>query len=387
MKKFVGIDVAKFTHYACVTDAANKILVEPFSFTNDLDGFQNLKKKIRKYVTKDVVVGLEATSKYGDNLIAYLSENGYSIALINPIQTSGIRRKQVRNTKTDKVDSKIICQYLIQNDYRLLKREELSTLELRSLCRFRQTLKKSNARLKTQIVHCLDSVFPEYHTLFSTVHGKGSYAVLRQFPSSSEIAKADVRTLSTLLREASRGHFNRAKAEELKALAQKSVGMKSYDSGFALRNSIDQVTLIEAQLNELEKRIEEMFFAMNSVLQTVPGIGALNGAMILSEIGDIKRFSNPNQLIAFAGLDPTVRQSGTFRADSGKMSKRGSPVLRYALVNAAWNVSLNNDTFKTYYEEKLSQKTGHYKALGHVAGKLCRVIFKMLKDNVTFNLP
>lgn len=108
--------------------------------------------------------------------------------------------------------------------------------------------------------------------------------------------------------------------------------------------------------------------------------------MILSEIGDIKRFSNPGQLIAFAGLDPITRQSGNFRAKTTRMSKRGSSVLRYALVNAAWNVSLNNATFKSYYDEKFLQKGRHYAALGHVAGKLTRVIFSMLKNNMEFNL-
>ena len=109
--------------------------------------------------------------------------------------------------------------------------------------------------------------------------------------------------------------------------------------------------------------------------------------MILSEIGDIKRFSTPNKLIAFAGLDPIVRQSSNFKATSTRMSKRGSSVLRYALVNAAWNISLNNETFKAYYNEKISKKGRHYAALGHVAGKLTRVIFSMLKNNATFDLP
>ena len=126
--------------------------------------------------------------------------------------------------------------------------------------------------------------------------------------------------------------------------------------------------------------------AMDSVILTVPGIGFLNGAMILGEIGDISRFSNPSKLLAYAGLDPTVNQSGKFTAKTTRMSKRGSSLLRYALINAAWNVSLNNKTFNDYFVLKKSQGNGHYAALGHVAHKLVRVIFKMLRDNVAFNL-
>jgi len=108
--------------------------------------------------------------------------------------------------------------------------------------------------------------------------------------------------------------------------------------------------------------------------------------MILGEIGDITRFSNPNKLLAFAGLDPSVYQSGNFNASHTKMSKRGSTALRFALMNAAHNVVKNNATFKMYYDKKMAEGRSHYNALGHCAGKLVRVIHKMLTDNVAFNL-
>ena len=125
---------------------------------------------------------------------------------------------------------------------------------------------------------------------------------------------------------------------------------------------------------------------LHSVIMTIPGIGFVNGGMILGEVGDIHRFPTPNKLLAFAGLDPTVYQSGNFQAKRTRMSKRGSKVLRYALMNAAHNVVKNNATFKTYYDAKRAEGRSHYNALGHCAGKLVRVIWKMLTDNVEFNL-
>ena len=126
--------------------------------------------------------------------------------------------------------------------------------------------------------------------------------------------------------------------------------------------------------------------SLDSVIMTIPGIGYVNGGMILGELGDIHRFNTPSQLLAFAGLDPTIYQSGNFEAKNTRMSKRGSRTLRFALVNAAHNVVKCNKTFKTYYDQKISEGRSHYSALGHCAGKLVRVIFKMLKDNVAFNL-
>lgn len=123
----------------------------------------------------------------------------------------------------------------------------------------------------------------------------------------------------------------------------------------------------------------------DSVIMTIPGIGYINGGMILGEIGDIHRFSCPNKLLAYAGLDPSVYQSGNFQAKKTRMSKRGSKVLRYALVNAAHNVVKNNAAFKAYYEAKMAEGRTHYNALGHCSGKLVRIIWKMMTDNVEFN--
>jgi transposase len=124
----------------------------------------------------------------------------------------------------------------------------------------------------------------------------------------------------------------------------------------------------------------------DSVLMTIPDIGYINGGMILGKIGDIHRFSDSSKLLAFAGLNPSVYQSGNFKTMHTRMSKRGSKTLRYALVNAAHNVVKNNATFKAFYDKKISEGRTHYNSLGHCAGKLVRIIFKILTCNVPFNL-
>jgi len=153
-----------------------------------------------------------------------------------------------------------------------------------------------------------------------------------------------------------------------------------------ITQTIAQIELIESQIAEIKKVIEQAIDELDSVILSVPGIGKIDAAMILGEIGDIKRFSSPTKLLAYAGLDPVVNQSGKFSAKRTKMSKRGSKLLRYALINAAWNVSLNNNTFKRYYDSKIAQGHSHYSALGHTAHKLVRVIFKLLNENIEFNL-
>ena len=171
----------------------------------------------------------------------------------------------------------------------------------------------------------------------------------------------------------------------------------------ALRNRIvhdyDGINLsmiwgfLTTELDDLEKQIKDIDLAimtlmelLNSPILSIPGVGYTLGAMIISEIGDIKRFSNPSKLLAFAGLDPVVKQSGDFQASSMKISKRGSTYLRYAIYRVAFLIIYNNETFHNYYLEKRAQGKSHRSALGHVSNKLVRVIFKILTDETPFNL-
>jgi transposase (fragment) len=153
-----------------------------------------------------------------------------------------------------------------------------------------------------------------------------------------------------------------------------------------MATNLFDIELLDSQLNKIEDEMTYIMKFNDSVIMTIPGIGYINGGMILGEIGNIHRFSSPCKLLAFAGLDPSVYQSGNFQARRTKMSKRGSKVLRYALINAAHNVVKNNATFKAFYDVKMAEGRTHYNALGHCAGKLVRVIWKMMTNDMEFNL-
>lgn len=381
------MDVAKETHVAAAMDSDGVVLLDPFAFQNDHEGFQLLKAKLETLDKNDLLIGLESTAHYAENLIFFLQAQGYRLAVINPVQTAAVRKTGIRKTKTDKIDSLLICKTLALSSFRLYTENDVKTLQLKSLCRFRQKLKKSKARLKIQLVSYVDMIFPELQFFFkSGLHIKTCYELLKAYSSPDDIAALHLTKLSNLLSKASRGRFGKEDARSLKSLAASSVGVKNTYISIQITQTIAQIELIESQLDELEQIIGQAMDELDSVIMTVPGIGKLNGAMILGEIGDIHRFSHPSKLLAYAGLDPVVNQSGKFTAKRTRMSKRGSKVLRYALINAAWNVSLNNDTFKRYFDSKIAQGHSHYDALAHTAHKLVRVLFKLLTDNVTFAL-
>ena len=385
---YVGIDIAKLNHFAAAISSDGEILIEPFKFTNDYDGFYLLLSKLAPLDQNSIIIGLESTAHYGDNLVRFLISKGFKVCVLNPIQTSFMRKNNVRKTKTDKVDTFVIAKTLMMQDsLRFMTLEDLDYIELKELGRFRQKLMKQRTRLKIQLTSYVDQVFPELQYFFkSGLHQKSVYALLKEAPTPNAIAYMHMTHLAHLLEVASHGHFDKEKARELRVLAQKSVGINDSPLSIQITHTIEQIELLDSQLFSTELEMANIVTCLHSVIMTIPGIGAVNGGMILGEIGDIHRFSEPKKLLAFAGLDPSVRQSGNFQASKTRMSKRGSKVLRYALINAAHNVVKNNSTFKAYYDAKKAEGRSHYNALGHCAGKLVRVIWKMLTDEVEFNL-
>lgn len=385
---YVGIDIAKLNHFASAISSDGEELIQPFKFSNDADGFQLLDSRLDSFEKASLIIGLESTAHYGDNLVRFLVASNYSVCVLNPIQTSTMRKNNIRKTKTDKVDTRVIAKTLMMQDsYRLVTFADLDIMDLKQLGRFRQKTVKQRTRLKIQLVSYIDQAFPELQYFFkSGLHQHSVYALLKEAPTAQMVASMHMTHLAHLLDKASHGRFKKDTAKELRALAQKSVG--HHDSALAIQiaHSVDQIELLDSQLAKIEAEMTEIMQFHDPVILTIPGMGYINGGMILGEIGDIHRFSSPSKLLAYAGLDPSVYQSGNFQAKKTRMSKRGSRVLRYALINAAHNVVKNDSTFKAYYDAKMAEGRTHYNALGHCAGKLVRVIYKMMTDNVEFNL-
>lgn len=384
---YVGIDIAKRTHYASVMNSDGEILAEPFPFTNDHAGFQKLLSCIGSYPKELLLIGMESTAHYAENLTCFLFSRDFQVCIINPIQTASLRKSNIRKTKTDSVDTFLIIKALSLHDYRRFSKRDYDSLQLKNLCRFRQKLMKARTKVKIQLVSYVDLIFPELQYLFkSGIHTKSCYALLKTESNPDRIAKMHLTRLSNLLKKTSKGHYTKNHAIALKELASQSVGIKDDTLSLQILQSIEQIEMYTQQISKVEASICEIMDHMDSVIKTIPGIGNLNGAMIIGEIGDISRFEKPCQLLAYAGLDPSVYQSGKFTAARTRMSKRGSKLLRYALINAAWQLTLHNETFKAYYDLKVSQGRRHYNALGHVAHKLVRVIHKMMTDNLVFDL-
>ena len=383
---YVGFDIAKENHYASIANSNGEVIQEAFLVKNSNNGFNYFMDKLKEnnINISDCLVGMESTGHYGENLIQFLHNKGFKIGIINPIQTDALRNSNIRKTKTDKIDTYLIIQSLMLKHYTPFVSKDIKILELRSLCRHRDDVLKYRTKLKVRLVAFVDQLFPELNLVFNSIHLKSCYKLLSTYPSPKDIASTRVDAIANLLNKASKGHFSLEKAQQLKELAKSSIGVNNSSLSIQIKHSLKQIELLDDQLKELDLKIKEMMDEINSVILTIPGISYTLGSIILSEIGNIDKFASPTKLLAFEGLDPSVKQSGNFNATIIKMSKRGSKLLRYAMLRASGLIIWNSETYNTYYNKKLAQGKSHNNAVWHVAHKLTRVIFHMLKENVEF---
>lgn len=383
---FVGIDIGKNNHVASMLDENGKVVFKAFSFPNTTDGGNALLSKLFTYSSNpsDFEIGMEATGHYWLSVYSFLFENGFLLHVINPIQTDGWRRgTEIRKRKNDIIDSVLIADLIRYGQFVETRLADEDLFSLRTLTRFRTYLVESISDLKRKVVCVLDQVFPEYQSIFSNIFGKTSKEILLQFSSPIDFENISSETLAELLAQLSRQKIGAAKAEQLKAAASSSFGITFAKNSFTfqLKALIEQIAFIENQVKETETEISHIMEKLDSPITTITGIGNITGAAIISEIGDISKFDSPRKLVAFAGIDASVTQSGEFAATHNVMSKRGSPYLRKAIFQAALIASFKDPVLSVYYQKKRSEGKHHLTCVGAVARKMCNIIYAVLKNN------
>ena len=380
---FVGIDIAKKTHQAAIIYSDGKLIGKPFKVSNTVDGFNLFLEKLTAVNTdlSQFEIGMEATGHYWLNLYTWLSDKSFRLHVINPLQSDALRNLYIRKTKTDSVDAKIIADVIRIGQYSETQLADENIIALRDLNRQRFYLVDMAADLKRKIIAMMDRIFPEYQDFFSDMFGKTSVQIMKEYTSPEQILQIPTERLTQLLKKASRGRFTETKAKELKALAANSFAalLSSEMTTLLIRQMLEQLDLLEKQISDIEHIIAAQFAQFDTKLTTIPGIGTTLGATILSEIGDINRFDKPKQLIAYAGMDPSVKQSGNFVGTQSHMSKRGSPYLRRALWLAAVVAVNHNDLFKYLFQQKMNAGKTYAQAMGYICHKLLNTVFAILK--------
>lgn len=386
----VGVDIAKRSHEAIVINDSGGIVKKAFNFKNDSEGFKKLIDALNSISAdpSDFVIGMESTAHYWLALYSGLSKSGYTVHVLNPIQSNALRGMYIRQVKNDEHDSLIIADVIRFGRYTEGGMPPSELYELRELCRARSFIVDMTADLKRKVISLLDQTFPEYETIFTNIFGLTSSELLLNCSTPEEILAIDTAKLAAIIEVPSRKRFSIPKAEQIKEVAVNSFGivMEYGATSLLIKQYMEHIRYTEMQIAGLEEKITELYSHFDTYLTTIPGIGIILGATILSEIGNISRFSSSAKLAAFAGIDPTVKQSGEFTATHNHMSKRGSPYLRRALWQASTCAVIHDSTLKTFFEKKRMEGKPYMNAIGHVTRKMTNIIFAVLRDSKPYYL-
>lgn len=380
----VGIDIGKNHHEASIVSPEGKQIGRSLRFATTHKGADSLMSFIFKNIgNSPCVFGMEATGHYWYPIYSFLKAKGYTICVINPIQSDSLRKMYIRQTKNDSIDSFLIAEVIRFGQFGTTSMADENILAMRQLCRYRDSVISSRTEIKLRIGTIMEQIFPEYEKQFSSLWMSTSMGILEKYLTPENIENAPIDELFEIIKDKSHNRLTKAKAISIKEAAADTFGIKIAQDAFSfqLKQLIDRMNFHDKQIEALDIEIMKYYEQFDCYLHTIPGIGIIGAATILAEIGDISRFKNSSALVAFAGIDPTVRQSGEFNSTHNHMSKRGSPYLRHAIFLAATTCSFHNSPLNAYYKKKRDQGKHHLTATGAVARKLTTIIYAVLRDS------
>ena len=381
--RFCGIDMAKHKHVACIIDQNGQYLLRPKSIRNDADGFQNIHNCLKQTGrATSILTGMEATGHYWYSLHDFLTRQGYKVVVLNPIQTAHQAKQAIRKCKTDKYDAFHIASILRTGQYKAAVVPNELAMTCRQITRLRYRMVKQTSMIKQLVYSRLHPAWPEYEGLFSNTFGTTSMKLLQTAPTPKELIELDPDDLSELIHKASKGRFGPAQTQKVIKSAKNSVGMKRghYGLSTGIKFLIEQIVALDPVSKKMDAEIVKLAAKVPQYLFTLPGATELSIVSLYGEVSPIETFTKPSQLVAFAGLDPKVFQSGQYDAPRRCISKRGSPYLRRSLWQMAYRALITEGDLRDFWRRKHRQNKHHLVATTAVANKLCHVVWRIMTD-------
>lgn len=394
----LSIDVSKSHSYAAAFLSQGQPFQRPAPFSHSPVGLSSLISclaELEQKTGKKPRVVLEATGNYSKPIIDFFQDANYQVVVLNPLETHQQKKKSIRKVKTDPIDANRIAQVYYQHKLEPAVQTEPFISELRNLCRQYEGFNILYTETQLRFRSILDLIFPNYDTVFSHIRGVTALRVISSYPTPKDVLSADRQKLLTLLTSSKHSDsWCEKKADQLIHAAKESLpaNQAQQSNTRVLKNYVEILmthqrimTGIRAQMIE-QASLSPAF----SLLLSIPGVGELTAATILGEIGDISRFPTSKQLVAFAGLDPSVFQSGKFKSSNNKISKRGSSYLRKALYQATVvgiakrSSGILNPVLFEYYSKKLAEGKPTKVAIVATSNKLLRIIYGIWSNHQPF---
>lgn len=392
----LGIDVSKkMARYFILDEAGNKL--KAFTLNNDKEALESLLERFKSLsISSDnLLIGIEATGGFWENIYSFLKDKGFDIVLLNPYNTSKFREALSKKAKTDDIDALIIAQLLRTGEYVQSQVAEENIQALRELTNLRYEFVKERKNLQRQVCALLSITFPEYQkTVIAKPFALASMAILKKFPTAKHLSKAKTKQIEKIARSIVGNNFNIKKIQGLIQTAKNSIysGRAKDARATTLRMLLGHIQNLSKSIEELEREMKEILSPSDKDgsfpgenLLSIKGVGDKTLAALLSYLGsDGSNFHDTKSAVGYVGFYPKIYQSGQTKRDN-KISKRGPKVLRWALYMAAVASLRHNKEMRTLYHKKLSQGKTEKQALICVAKKLLQIALSLLKSGETYN--
>jgi transposase len=402
----VGIDISADFSWVAILAPNGAIYKKAFMIKHDVNGFDHLIneiKKVEEEYNMKTGIFMESTGVYHLSLFHYLNKNFDNTFVINPLVTNCNKNGDIRKVKNDKKDALSIAKIGKFQDIKLSQSVSLDIFLLRSLIREYYKLTDNCSDFKKKLSADLRVTFPNYHTIFSDTTSNSSIAILSEYPTPQSILEAPKETIIDILLAKSRQGLDWSEKiySKLIAAAEEStiIGLQLSGLSFKITSSIKFIETFQQQISKLLKEIENLINATDfpdkikkniEFVDSIPGIGSLTATTLIAEIGDIDGFIKPKHLVAFFGIDCSVNESGKFKGNQNKISKRGTRIGRralYAVALASIRSSRNgvpvNKVLLEYYKTNLKGKKAKV-ALVAIMHKILNYIFAVLRNQTSF---
>lgn len=387
----VGIDIGSEDCCLTVLTPQKQVVIKPTKLANAASGFALLQERMARLGVDpgQIVVGLEATSRYGENLFHFLQQQGYHLCLLHPRQTHEFAKQRGLRAKTDRLDATTIARALLSGEARVGYVPDEQIASYRELVRLHSHLSDELAREKNEIQALLVVLFPEFSQVFADPCRPTATSVLRAYPSAKAIREAGVDAIASVLQASAPHRYGRETARQLVGLAEHSVSSDlALDvRSLSLKIWCEQLQHTLAHLEQIEEEMEKRLSRDPGVrgLQEVPEFGMQTVAVLRAELGDVARFQRLDQVVAYAGMDVEIKQSGKWQGQA-KLSKRGSGLVRRMLYMAAMRcTSLPGSAFGAYYHRLLARGLGKKTALMAVMRKMLMIAAYLLRTREDYD--
>ena len=407
MNPVIGLDIAKGESQVQAYLDRREPYKSSFKVAHTQDGLKCLHDFLLEVERVSGVrppVVLEATGHYHTPVVQYFEERNYLIIMVNPLISYRAKSSSLRKVKTDIIDAHHLCELYYKEELEPYKKRGIQLLDLRNLTRQHENLTNIYVQTKLQFQAILDQVFPEYRGVFGDLYSAVSLLTLTEFPTSTDVLAAEKQEISNKIHDLCKSRsysWAEARSQKLIDAAKRNPFQNTLYQSHILTMEMYIKVLLEYQkhLSSLEKEIDASAKEIEEykIIQSIPGIGEKIAATIISEIGEIDRFNHPKKLVAFAGIDPSIFESGRFKGTVNRITKRGSSRLRHALFMAVKcairdsrkmkttdEVIPRNKKMRAFYDKKREEGKPYKVAVIACANKLLHWIYALLRTNSTF---